>query len=295
MLKVEDRGFRAAGHIVLTLFSVICVIPFILLVSASLTDSNALLKLGYTIIPSKFSLNAYSYIFQHASDIFRSFGISVLITFVGIVLSVTITALVAYPLSRKDLPLKKIFSFLVILTLLFNGGLVPTYLVYTQLLHIKNTLFALLIPSLLTNGFIIILARTYFITSIPVDVLESSMIDGASEFTIFRKIVLPMSLPILATIGLMQGLNYWNDWNNGLLYLTNSKLFSMQNLLNKIMTDIQFLATSTFAGQIQTGAQLPTESIRMAIASIAVIPILCAYPFFQKYFVKGITLGAVKG
>lgn len=296
MLKSENKGFRIFAHIIMAAFSLACLIPFIMLISASFTDETTIIQKGYSIIPYKFGFAAYTYISHDLSNIVRSFGISLLITAVGTFLSLAITSLLAYPLSRRDLPARKVFTFLVVFTLLFNGGLVPTYLIYTQLFHIKNTLFALLIPSLLTNGFTIILVRTYFMTSIPAEVLEAATIDGASEFKIFRKIVLPMSLPIIATVGLLQGLVYWNDWNNGLLYVTDPKLFSLQNLLNRIMLDVQAITSSNFGSNAsQLMAAIPTESLRMALAAIAVVPILCAYPFFQKYFVKGITLGAIKG
>lgn len=296
MLKSENRGFRVFAHIILAVFSLACLIPFILLISASLSDETTVLKQGYALLPIKFGFTAYQYIANDLANIGRAFGISIGLTIGGTFLSLAVTALIAYPLSRKDLPGRKVFSFLVIFTLLFNGGLVPQYLIYTQMLHIKNTIFGLLIPNLVTNGFIIILMRTYFITSIPQEVLESARIDGATEFKVFGKIVLPMSLPIISTIGLLQGLAYWNDWNNGLIYVTDSKLFSLQNLLNRIMLNIQFLLSTNLGSQsTQMLGNLPSETLRMALAAIAVVPILCAYPFFQKYFVKGITLGAVKG
>jgi putative aldouronate transport system permease protein len=181
--------------------------------------------------------------------------------------------------------------------LLFNGGLVPTYLLYTQYFDLKNTLLALIVPGLLMNGFNVLLMRTFFITSIPVPVLESAKIDGSGEFRILYAIILPLSLPILATIGLFQTIAYWNDWFNGLIYLTEPKLFSLQNILNRIMSDLQFLSNNSNLGvdASQGLAKLPGATVRMAIAVIGVLPILVAYPFFQKFFVKGIMIGAVKG
>lgn len=179
--------------------------------------------------------------------------------------------------------------------MLFNGGLVPTYMVYTQLFDLKNTLMALIIPSLLMNAFFVMLMRTFFLTSIPAAVIESAKIDGAGEFRIFVRIVLPLSLPILATVGLFQTIHYWNDWFNGMVYVTDDKLYSLQNLLNRILLDIQFLSSSNFGSQTELSANTPTESVRMALAVIGVLPILIAYPFFQKFFVKGLTVGAVKG
>ncbi|GIP17350.1 sugar ABC transporter permease [Paenibacillus montaniterrae] len=296
-MNKEARTWQWIAHIILLSFSLTCILPFILLVMSSITDETSILQHGYSFIPKQFSLSAYEYLWQQSSLIFNAYGITVLITVVGTIVSLIITSMLAYPLSRRDLPGGTFFAFFLFFSILFNGGLVPTYLVYTQLLDMKNTLWALIVPSLLLNGFYAMLMRTFFMTTIPVPVLESASIDGASEFKMYYKIVLPLSLPILATVGLFQGLAYWNDWNNGLIYVTDPQLFSLQNVLNRIMSDIQFLASN---GDLSASAgdkiaQLPSETFRMAIAVIAVVPILVAYPFFQKYFVKGMTIGAVKG
>ncbi|OAS17831.1 carbohydrate ABC transporter permease [Paenibacillus oryzisoli] len=293
----ENQGWQWAAHTVMILFSLTCLLPFALLVMSSITDETTILQNGYSFFPENFSLTAYQYLWEQSALIYNAYGITFLITIVGTVVSLAITSMLAYPLSRRDLPGGTFFAFVLFFTLLFNGGLVPTYLVYTQLLDMKNTIWALIVPGLLMNGFNVLLMRTFFMTTIPVPVLESASIDGATEFKMYYKIVLPLSLPILATVGLFQGLAYWNDWNNGLIYVTNPQLFSLQNVLNRIMSDIQFLASN---GELSASAgakiaQLPSETFRMAIAVIAVIPILIAYPFFQKYFVKGMTIGAVKG
>ncbi|RKP56244.1 carbohydrate ABC transporter permease [Cohnella endophytica] len=296
-MNKENRAWQWSAHTVLILFSAACVLPFLLLVISSVTDENAIVQNGYTFFPDKFGLQAYDYLRQQSSLIFHAYGITVLITVVGTTASLLITSLLAYPLSRRDLPGGTALAFILFFTLLFNGGLVPTYLIYTQLFHIKNTLLALIVPGLLMNGFNVLLMRTFFMTTVPVPVLESASMDGAGEFKMYYKIVLPLSLPILATVGLFQGLAYWNDWNNGLIYVTDPKLFSLQNVLNRIMSDIQFLASNSSMSSHASDAiaKLPSETFRMAIAVIGVIPILIAYPFFQKYFVKGMTIGAVKG
>ncbi|MET3545607.1 putative aldouronate transport system permease protein [Paenibacillus favisporus] len=294
-MKNESRGWQWAGHILLILFSLACILPFILLFISSITDDHTIAVEGYSFFPSKFSLSAYEYLWRESGQIFHAYGITVLVTLIGTTASLLMTSLLAYPLSRKDLPGGTAIAFIVFFTLLFNGGLVPTYLVYTQLFDIKNTLFALLIPWLLMNGFNVMLMRTFFVTTIPAAIIESASMDGAGEFKMYCRIILPLSLPILATVGMFQGLAYWNDWNNGLIFVTDPKLFSLQNLLNRIMNDIQYLTRNS---QLNTGAaldQLPSETFRMAVAVIGVIPILIAYPFFQKYFVKGMTIGAVKG
>lgn len=294
-MKNESRGLQWAAHIIMILLSLACILPFILLLISSITDDHTIAIEGYSFFPSKFSLGAYEYLWRESEQIFHAYGITILITVIGTTASLFITSLLAYPLSRKDLPGGVVLSFIVFFTLLFNGGLVPTYLVYTQLFDLKNTLLALLIPWLLMNGFNVLLMRTFFATTIPAAVLESASIDGAGEFKMYYRIVLPLSLPIMATVGMFQGLAYWNDWNNGLVFVTNPDLFSLQNLLNRIMNDIQYLTRNSSMNAGNALEQLPSETFRMAVAVIGVVPILIAYPFFQKYFVKGMTIGAVKG
>jgi putative aldouronate transport system permease protein len=296
-MKNENRLTQWIAHAVLLLFSLACLLPFVLLVTSSLTDEKSIVQNGYSFFSKDLSGKAYQYIWEQSSMIFNAYGITILITVVGTTVCLLITSMLAYPLSRRDLPGGSLFAFLLFFTLLFNGGLVPSYLVYTQIFHIKDTLAALIVPGLLMNGFSVLLMRTFFMATVPGPVLESASIDGAGEFTIYRKIVLPLSLPILATVGLMQGLMYWNDWNNGLIYISNPKLFSLQNVLNRLMSDIQFLSTNSAMSARAGGAlaELPSEGFRMAIAVISIVPILIAYPFFQKYFVKGMTIGAVKG
>lgn len=284
-----------AVNLIFILMACASIFPFVLLVMASFTDQKAIINDGYSLLPSVFSLEAYKYMMKSSTSLFRAYGITVFITIFGTVVGLAISTMLAYPLSRSDMPLRKVMSFLVFFTLLFNGGLVSTYLIYTEFFHIKNTIWALIIPGLLTNGFYILLIRTFFSTSIPAAIIESAYIDGASEFKIFYRIVLPLSLPILATIGLMLGISYWNDWFNGLIFVTDSKLFSIQNMLNRMLSDIQFLQKSSMTNAAQASSNIPTDSVRMAIAVIGIVPIFCAYPFFQKFFVKGLTLGAVKG
>lgn len=209
-------------------------------------------------------------------------------------MGLTMTVLCAYPLSRRDLPGRNMMTFYVFFTMLFNGGLVPTYLIYTQTFHIKNTIWALLVPNLLVQAYNVMLAKTFFQSSIPVEILEAARVDGAKEITIFLKVVLPLAKPIFATLGLFISVTYWNDWTNGLIYLTDSKLFSLQNLLNRMTSNIQFLSTTNLGGNVSV-TDLPSQTVRMAIAIVGVVPMLAAYPFFQKYFVRGIALGAVKG
>lgn len=289
----EDRKWQFAAHCIFIFLSFLAIMPFILLVIASFTDDKTAILKGYTYFPEKWSLDAYRYILGEATTIFRAYGITILVTVTGTIVSLLMTAMLAYMLSQYGLPFGRILNFLVIFTMLFNGGLVPTYLIYTSVFEIKDTLFALLVPNLLMGGFNIILAKNYFKFSIPIELFESARMDGAHEFKILQVIVLPLSKPIMATIGLMTAIAYWNDWQNGLYYLNNSKLYSIQNILNEINTSVQFLATNSISGVNIT--EIPTTTVRMAIAVVGILPIIVAYPFFQKYFVKGITLGAVKG
>lgn len=293
-LAKGDRFFKVLSHTVLMLISVICVIPFILLISSSLTDENALLNYGYSLLPKEFSVAAYQYLWNSFSTIATAYGITVFVTLVGTAASIVITAMLAYPLSRKDLPKRKFFLFFVIFTMLFNGGLVPSYLMWTQLFHMKDSIVAYILPGLLTNAFFIILMKTYFENSIPPALIEAAQIDGANEMIILFKIVMPLALPIVATLGLFSGLNYWNDWMNGLIYISNSRLFSIQVLLNQMLQDIQTLSSGIIKQAI-SDSSMPTSGVRMAIAVIAALPIMVVYPFFQKYFQKGIMVGAVKG
>lgn len=291
------------GQIVLTvvmiLLAAFCVIPFLLIVMSSFTEESTLMQNGYSFFPANFSLEAYIYILKSGSKIIRGYGISILVTVAGTSVSMLITTLFAYPLSRRDLPFRKGISFFVFFTMLFNGGLIPSYMMWTQIFHIKNTLAALIIPALLMNAFYIIMMRTYFQSSIPMELIESVQIDGGSEWRILRNIIVPLSKPILATLGFMVALGYWNDWTLGLYYITDTTLYGIQNILNRILSDIQFLSSATSSGMgtdmSAVAASMPSTAIRMAIAVVGVLPMLIIYPFFQKYLVKGITIGAVKG
>jgi putative aldouronate transport system permease protein len=296
-LIVRKRNQTGQGilHVLFFFIVCFCIVPFILLIVSSISDQSSILTQGYSFFPSKLSFSAYELLFVDAEQIVRSYGISLTVTIIGTVVSLALISLLAYPISRKDMPLRNFLAFFICFTMLFNGGLVSTYIVYTQIIDIKNTVLALIIPGLLMNGFYVFLARTFFMTSIPVALLEAATIDGAGEFKVFFKIVLPLSLPVQATLGLFQSINYWNDWYNGLIYITDRKLFSLQFLLNKILLEIQFLTNNAMVAQYAETASIPTETVRMAMAFIGILPILIAYPFFQKYFVKGLTIGAIKG
>ena len=286
------RGISRLSHVVMVVLSLAAILPFVLLVIASFTDNAVAVSEGFSFWPSKWSTDAYEYIVNERATLLRAYGITILVTLIGTSVGLMISSMLAYTLSNDELPGRKVLTFFVVLTMLFNGGLVPTYLIYTNVFHIKDTLLALIVPSLLMNGFNVVLIRNYFATGVPKSIYEAARIDGAGEIYIFARIALPLSKPILATVGLLMGIAYWNDWQNGLYYLNDTKLYSIQNILNRINENISFIASNSTSGV--KIADLPTNTIRMAIAVVGILPIVCIYPFFQEYFVKGIAVGAVK-
>lgn len=292
-VKRQITLYGVIKNIFLWFFSLCCLIPFLLLIISSFTEDKSIMQYGYSFFPKKWSLDAYIYLFSQGGKIIQAYGISVFVTVLGTLMGVSMTLLLAYPLSRKELPGRNILSFLVLFTLLFNGGLVPSYIMWATVFHMKNTIWALLFPNLMVKAFFVIMARSYFQSSIPLEILESGRIDGASEGKIFSKIVLPLTKPLIATLVLFIGLSYWNDWNNGLIYLTDSSLYSIQNVLNEMIKSIQ--ALSSMGGIASSRVALPSNTVRMAIAVVGTLPLLIVYPFLQKGFVRGIVVGGVKG
>lgn len=287
------------SNTVLILFALYAVLPFVLLIVASFTDNETALIEGYSFFPGKFSLAAYEYLLQEWTMIGRGYFMTILVTVLGTAISVVITACFAYALSVSKLPGRKLLMMMVIISMLFNGGIVASYYVYSNIIHIKDTIWALIVPGFLMNGFNVILIRNYYVNNISEEILESARLDGAGEILIFGKIVVPLSVPIYATIGLMTAVGYWNEWMNGMYYLTQkngSHLYTIQLILNQINENVSYLATN--AAQLGLNidqSQMPSTTVRMAIAVVAIFPIIAAFPFFQKYFVKGISVGGVKG
>lgn len=289
----NNKPFQICGHAIMILLGIICLFPFVLMIASSLTNEQALLNYGYSLIPREFSLESYKYLLNNSDSIVRGYLITLSITVIGTFLNVMFTILIAYPLSRKELPFRNVIAFIVFFTMLFNGGVVSSYIMWSNYFHIKNTLFALLVPNLMLGAFFIIMMRTYFSSNIPDAILEAARIDGATEWFILFKIVIPISQPIIVTIALFAGLQYWNDWVNGLYYISDDRFYSIQVLLNRMLSDVQYLMSS---GSLNSSVgKLPSTGIKMAIAVIGAVPVLIVYPFFQKYFIKGITIGAVKG
>jgi putative aldouronate transport system permease protein len=262
----------------------------------SITSENSLIRNGYQFIPKEFSASSYLFLWGEINTIVKALGISVLVTLVGTCLGVIITTLLGYVLSRNNYKLNGFLTYLVFIPMIFNGGMISSYVINTNLLSLKDSIWALILP-LLVSSFNVIICKTFFKTTIPDSIVESAKIDGASQLNIFAKIIIPISKPVFATIGLFLCFGYWNDWFQSSLYITNTNLLSLQALLNNIQKNVQYLANNPAAGlSLQQYKNLmPQEGARMAIAILIIVPIACAYPFFQKYFISGLTIGAVKG
>jgi putative aldouronate transport system permease protein len=293
VIKKRNIGFYTIGYTSITLFSLICIIPFILVISGSLTNEQAIIKNGYNIIPVPFSVQAYKTLFNYPQDVLNAYKVSLIVTVAGTLVSLLLTAMAAYALSRNDFRWRNKLSFFFYFTTLFNGGLVPWYIWCVQYLRLKNApLAALTLPYLFSVFNLIILKN--FMKSIPESVVESAKIDGANNFTIFFRLILPLSKPALATIGLFTALGYWNDWYLCFMFVDNYKYYSLQYYLYTTLSSQDALKRIA----IVTGknmATIPSESMKMAMVVVATGPILLLYPFLQRYFVRGLTIGAVKG
>lgn len=291
-LKNENKGVRILAHFVLCIAAILAIAPFVLLLSASLTSGEANATHGFTFIPTDISFAAYKYIFKAWDTIGKAYVMTIIVTVVGTVLSIFVTMLMAFALSWNETPFKGIITLLLIFSMLFNGGAIATYIVYSNVFHINNSIFAYIIPGLFMNAFSVILFKNYFKNTISTSLMDAAMLDGANMFTIFSKIYLPLSKPIIATLGLMQAIGYWNDWNNGLYYIDDSKMYTVQMLLRDMQQSADFLSSNPNVGSIT--ADIPSAAVQMAIAVIGILPIIVAYPFFQKYFIAGLGLGGVK-
>ncbi len=283
-------------NIVFFTAALLCVIPVFFIFMISISSADSIRIFGYRFIPDSYSLESYRFIFREKMVIIRALGVSIFVTSVGSMLGVILTTMMGYVISRKEYKLNGFFSILVFIPMIFNGGMISSYVLNTQLLQLQNTIWALILP-LSVSSFYVIICKTFFVTNIPNAVVESAQIDGATQFTIFGKIALPLSKPLLATIGLFLAFGYWNDWFQSSLYITDSRLFSLQALLDHAQRNIEMMANNPSMGLTMQEymRDIPKDGARMAMAIIIVVPIACTYPFFQKYFIKGITVGAVKG
>ena len=284
--------FKAIGYPLLCLFALICIIPFFLIISSSFTSESYIIKNGYVLWPQEFSLTAYELIFKNPAKILRAYGVTAFVTITGTALSVFINAMTGYVLQRKDFKWRNIFSFYFFFTTLFSGGLVPWYILCVKTLHLKNTIWVLIIPTMVSVWNIILVKG--FMGGIPGEITESAKIDGAGDFRIFVKLILPLSKPVIATIGLFTALAYWNDWYMCMLFIDKKELFDLQYLLYQLMGSIKALREIASQTTVSVSS-MPIESTKMALTIVATGPIILVYPFVQKYFVKGLTLGSVKG
>ncbi|MGM0853999.1 MAG: carbohydrate ABC transporter permease [Bacillota bacterium] len=282
-------------HLLLGTFAFLCIFPFLYVIIISLSNEQSLAENGYQLIPEQWSLEAYKYLWEMKAQVVRAYGVTILVTVVGTFISVTVIALYAYAISRKQFIYRKQFTFIAFFTMLFSGGMVPFYIVMTQFLDLKNSMWALILP-MAVNAFYIIIMRTFFLRSVPEAILESARIDGAGEWRIFLTIVLPLSVPGIATIALFSTLAYWNDWFNALLFIDDPNLIPLQSLLMRIENNMDFIKQNAMLSNQNSSIleSIPQDSARMAMVVIATLPIALSYPFFQKYFIKGLTIGGVK-
>lgn len=298
-VKSYQKVSKWADILIHTFFialSLACILPILLIVAISFSSEKMLTLNGYKFWPDEIDTSAYHHLFTNSATLVKAYGVSIMVTCIGASLAVLLIALYAYPLFRKDFPFKKTFNIYLLITMLFSGGLVPFYLLYVNFLNLKDSLIALILPGL-SNAFYIFITRTFFQQTVPEEMIESGKLDGASEWRIFFQLVLPISLPVLATIGLFTTLMYWNDWFNSMLFINNTDKYSLQYVMIQMIRQAEFfknqLAGSGVALMVQES--VPTESLRMAMVVVSIGPILFVYPFFQKYFTKGLTVGAIKG
>ncbi len=283
-------------NIIFVIGAAVAIIPFLFVIMISVSSKQSIAKWGYRFIPKEFSMDAYMFLWNEKDTIFNAFGISLLVTILGTIIGLILTSSMGYVLSRAEYKLKGFLTWVVFIPMIFGGGMVASYVVNLNLLQLKDSIWALILP-LAVSSYNVVICKTFFKTSIPDSIVEAAKIDGANQLSIYTRVILPISKPLLATIGLFLSFGYWNDWFQSSLYINKSNLMSLQAILNNIQKNVEFLATNPSAGlSIQEYKNLmPTESARMAIAVLIVVPIACAYPFFQRYFVSGLTIGSVKG
>ncbi|MEG6588227.1 carbohydrate ABC transporter permease [Paenibacillus barengoltzii] len=290
---IDRLLMQIIGYVALTLLAVFCIFPFILVLSSSLTDESKIIEDGFQLIPTSFSLEAYGILFKYPQEMLKAYGVTISVTLLGTLFGLFLTSMTAYVLARKDFKWRSHFSFFFFFTTLFSGGLVPWYLLIVNYLDLKDTLLVLILPMLM-NVFYIIVMKS-FMSSIPEAIIESAKIDGAGDFQIYLQFVIPLSKPALATIGLFIALGYWNDWYNALLFISNSDLMPLQYYLYRLLGNMDGMRKAMMAAGAVVSSDIPTESLKMAMTIVATGPIMIAYPFIQRYFVQGLTIGAVKG
>lgn len=296
----KKKKFKLSSVLINLFFiigSLMFILPFVLIISASFTEENALLEQGYKLIPPVFSTEAYKYVFRSPEQLIDSYKVTIIYSGIATVLAVMVMSMMAYPLAKPNYKYKKPATYIILFTMLFSGGLVPQYIWFTRYLHLGDTIWVYVFPYLV-SGFHVIVIKTFF-QGLPQSLTEAAKIDGASELQTYFKIVLPLSKPVIATIALLNLLGRWNDWNTALIYIQSTELYSLQYLLQKILREVEFVQamaeSSPVAGLSLDLTSLPSETIRFAMCIVAAGPMLVVFPFFQKYFAKGLTVGAVKG
>ena len=287
---------NALLNLLFLLCAAAAILPVVLVFMISIASEESIRQVGYSFLPVQFSTDAYAFLWNERSTIFGALGISCAVTAIGTALGVLVTTSMGYALSRPQFKLKSFYTWMIFIPMLFSGGMVASYVVNANILGLRNSIWVLILP-LMVSSYNIVICKTYFKTSIPDGVIESAKIDGATQMRTYVSIVAPISKPLFATIALFLCFGYWNDWFLSSLYISDKNLISLQALLNNIMRSLEYMTNNPTAGVSlqQYRAQMPSESVRMAIAIVIVIPIACAYPFFQKYFISGLTIGAVKG
>ena len=282
-------------NIVFLILAVMCVIPLLFVFSISITDEEAIRQNGYQLVPQALSNAAYEFLWNERLTILRAAFMSVLVTIVGTIISIALNTSMGYVVSRRNFKLKKLYTWLIFIPMVFNGGMLASYVVVSNILGLNNSIWALILP-LACSLFSVTICRTFFRTTVPDSIIESAKIDGAGQFRIWSQIVLPISKPVMATIGMFAAFGYWNDWFKASLYIQDTKLQTLQSLLNQMQKNIEYIANNPYGGLSMQEYKLsmPTESVRMAIAIVIIVPIACTYPFFQKYFISGLTIGSVK-
>lgn len=293
-MKQHSKTGQLFLNIFFILLSLMYILPFMLLVSISISSESAIKEFGYTLIPKAVDLVAYKQIFKNPATMLDAYKVTIIFSLATTVLSIIVTSLAAYPLSRQNCKFRKIFSFYLFFTMLFSGGLVPSYLINTRYLHLDDTIWVYILPGIV-SAWNVIIVRTFF-QGLPKELIEASKIDGLSEVGILFIIIIPLSTPVLATIGFMTLLGKWNDWNTSLIYINDRSLYSLQYMLQKILNEAEFLKQASTDGTgLVDNVEAPTESLRYAMAMVAAGPMLVIFPFFQKYFTQGLIVGSVKG
>jgi putative aldouronate transport system permease protein len=288
----SDKALKLFFTILLGILALACVSPYVLVLIGSFTDETELVTSGLTLFPKKLSLGAYQLLYVRIDQVLNGYKVTFLVTLTGTFLSLLVNSFIAYPLSNRKLKYRRQLSFFCFFTMLFSGGMVPWYIVCVNYLHIYDTFWALVLPYL-ANAWNMFLLRNYF-SSLPQEICESASIDGAGELRIFFAIILPLAIPVLASVGLFIALMYWNDWWLGIMLTESRKLMPLQLLLRAITSNIQFLISGR-ASQMTSSVRPPAESIKYATTIVTIGPILFLYPFVQRYFIKGLTVGSVKG